>query len=196
MSFLPRRKVKAEEDFHRVLSTNRVGKLIVKATEGSGEWMASPSFDAQSLGRSLEQVSGIQRAGAILWVMKYYVEGDEGDDADERDEGGEDNGDYTFKFGYDFDMPDLLVKRSSVKLGHAALAKRAIIAGEIRQIGDYWNIDNFSGAWGSMGGKSGKSGALETAAFHITQYSDIDVVARSAFSSNALIRGLQRALSS
>ncbi|WP_421535096.1 hypothetical protein [Pseudomonas marginalis] len=196
MSFSPQRKVKAEENFHRVLSTYRVGKLIVKTTEGKGKWIASPSFDVQSLGRSLEQVSGIHRAGAILWVMKYYVEGDEGDDADERDEGGKDNGEYTFKFGYDLEIPDLLVERSSVKLGHAALAKRAIIAGEVRQIGDYWNIDNFSGAWGRMGGQSGKSGALETAAFHITQYSDIDVVARSAFSSNALIRGLQRVLSS
>lgn len=98
-------------------------------------------------------------------------------------------GTKTIKFGYDkhFDAQ---------KIGHAALVDQAVIAGEIRKINgaDFasgWAISNESGAWGAMGGNSGKSDMLKSVARTMTSRLGIVVTPEKAFSRYGFKRKLQ-----
>jgi len=94
---------------------------------------------------------------------------------------------YTeLKFG--FDDP---IGRN--KIGHVALAAEATISGEIFRSGAHWRINNESGAWGNMGGHSGKTRMLqETAQFMNNHCRGMVVVADRAYSRYGIKRKIQQ----
>lgn len=94
------------------------------------------------------------------------------------------------KFGFDHQVN---VHDTFVKIGHVALASEATISGEIYREGARWRINNESGAWGNMGGHSGKSKKLE----EVAEYMNIlcggmVVVADRAYSRNVVKRKIQQ----
>lgn len=78
------------------------------------------------------------------------------------------------------------------KIGHVALAAEATIAGEIYLSGAKWRINNESGAWGNMGGHSGKSLMLHTVAKFMADHCSMIVSADVAVSRFSVKRAIQR----
>ncbi|MGT2477118.1 hypothetical protein [Paraburkholderia terrae] len=101
---------------------------------------------------------------------------------------------YTYKFGFDLFVPSLAVAGAQAKIGHVALISTATISGEIIPAGGAWELDNNSGAWGSMANHDGKSRMMDNAA-QVLSHCDpggIVVTARRAYSRTDWKRAIQQ----
>ena len=173
------RPVKPEEAHHRPLQTNLIGTLAINNPMAPGVWTPSAAFAAFTLGQAL--TTQLANAGPpLLWAMSSNTTG------------------YEFKFGFDFLVnalaPVVGAAVPQAKIGHVALTASATISGEIIQVGAAWELDNNSGAWGSMANHDGKSTMMDTAAQLITQCDPggIVVTARRAYSRVGWKRAIQQ----
>jgi hypothetical protein len=178
-TYASQRPVKAEEVHHRALGTNLIGTLTIRNPHQAGVWATGPLENgAFTLAQALAAhvAAGDQ---PLLWAFSSTAGG------------------YEFKFGYDVQVPSLAVGAApgaQAKIGHVALTPNATISGEIIPVGAAWEIDNNSGAWGSMDNNDGKSNMMRTAAELLARCDPggIVVTARRAYSRKAWKRKIQQ----
>jgi hypothetical protein len=166
------------EDVHRPQGTNLIATLSGHK-DSNAELIAKVNL-TQAYTFALNQALRANIANGntpLLWV---YTE-----DTDSRV--------FEIKFGF-----DTLVQQGGgqVRIGHVALMDRAIIAGEIYPDGGRWEIDNNSGAWGSMSNQNGKTTMMgEIASYMSRERSMKDLVsAWGTYSRNDLLRTIQQGI--
>lgn len=178
----PQRPIKPEETLHRPQETNLIGTLrITNMATIPGAWTSGAAYGAfASLGPALAAHLANGGGTPLLWAMSST------------------NAGYKFKFGFDAQVAALIPAVGAVmptaKIGHVGLMGNATISGELIQAGAAWELDNNSGAWGSMANQDGKSTMMATAAQLISTYDPggIVVTARRAYSRTGWKRAVQQ----
>jgi hypothetical protein len=172
---------KAAEIEHRPQKTNMIVTVTKSGVSVEKVWGPNYSFCMDKvhieLALDFSVTKGIE---PLLWTYSKL-----------------ENGDTEVKFGFDIAVKSLNKKKhkiEKVKIGHVALASTATISGEIYRSGAGWKINNDSGAWGNMGGHSGKTRMLEEAAQFMTRHCDMYVSPERAYSRYLLKRKFQQML--
>ncbi len=180
-TYQSQRGTKPEEALHRPLQSNLIGTLTITNPANPGVWAPAAGYGAfGSLGPSLNAYLGAGGQPPLLWAMSATATG------------------YEFKFGFDMQVAALVPVVGAVvpvaKIGHVALTASATISGELIQAGAAWELDNNSGAWGSMANHDGKSTMMDRAAQLISACDPggIVVTARRAYSRKAWKRAIQQ----
>jgi hypothetical protein len=163
------RPVKPEEIHHRPLEENLIGTLTIITVGAHGNWTPGVQ-ENQNLSLGALLTNHHLNGHTLLWA--YRAESNQ----------------YEIKFGYDKMV--LPVNAAipgappQIKIGHVALTDKATISGEIISVGAHWELDNYSGAWGSMGGQNGKSRVMDDVALLIATHDPGGIVvhARRAYS--------------
>jgi hypothetical protein len=176
------RPVKPEETHHRPLQSNLIGTLTINnMAAAAGAWAPGAAYGAfASLGPAMTAYLAAGGHGPLLWAMSSTNVG------------------YEFKFGFDRQVvaliPAIGAAPLNAKIGHVALTAAATISGEIIQVGAHWELDNNSGAWGSMANQDGKSTMMDNAAQLISRFDPgaIVVTARRAYSRTGWKRKIQQ----
>ena len=162
---------KAQEQQSRPGGENTIVTVFTLGPGGAPQVSWGPDYEDAAAVLTIEQALRLtldMGRQPLLWTYSYpdanYME---------------------LKFGFD-------EHTDQGKIGHVGMAGEATISGEIFRDGAAWKINNDSGAWGNMGGNSGKTRMLLEVAGFMRDHCGLQVTANKAYSRHKIKRFFQQ----